>query len=140
MGGPNWGLLIGVVITLVLVWGVVRLFAADPAELVQSPAPVLNGSAGIDNGYTAPTDPVPVTKPLRIMLTAAFGDTGVVVRDGEGRIVFSGELVLGEKKRLEVSPPVRVRADDAGAIEVSVHGRDRGVLGEIGQPGRRTFR
>jgi cytoskeleton protein RodZ len=139
MGGPNWGLMIGMVISLVLVWGVVRLFAGEPAELVQSPAPVLNGSAGIGNGYADANDPAPVTEPLPIMLTAAFADTVVVVRDGDGKIAFSGELVLGEKKRLEVSPPVKVRAEDAGAIEVSVHGRDRGVLGELGQPGRRTF-
>jgi hypothetical protein len=139
IGGPNWGLLIGVVLSLVLVWGVVRLFAGEPAELVQNPAPVLNGSAGIDNGYAVEVMP-PVTKPLPVMLTAAYADTRVVVRDGDGRIVFSGEMVLGEKKRLEVPPPVHVRAVDAGAIEVAVQGRDRGVLGELGQPGRRTFR
>ena len=140
IGGPNWGLLIGVVISLVLVWGVVRLFAGEPAELIQSPAPVLNGSAGVDSSYPGSGQTVPATEPLPVMLTAAFGDTTVVVRDGNGRIAFSGEMVLGEKKRLVVSPPVNVRAVDAGAIEVAVHGRDRGVLGELGQPGRRTFR
>ncbi len=139
IGGPNWGLLIGVVLSLVLVWGVVRLFAGEPAELIQNPAPVLNGSAGIDNGFTPEKAP-PIAEPLPVMLTAAYADTRVVVRDGDGRIVFSGQMVLGEKKRLEVSPPVRIRAVDGGAIEVSVHGRDRGVLGEIGEPGRRTFR
>ena len=140
IGGPNWGLLIGVVISLVLVWGVVRLFAGEPAELVQSPPPVLNGAPAVDNGPATQNNVAPVTKPLPLMLTAAFGDTRVVVRDSEGAIAFSGEMVLGEKVRLEVAPPVRVRAADAGAIEVTVHGRDRGVLGELGQPGRRTFR
>jgi hypothetical protein len=43
-GGPNWGLMVGVVLTLVLIWGVLRLFTAapDPAEL---PTPVINGAA-----------------------------------------------------------------------------------------------
>jgi hypothetical protein len=139
IGGPNWGLLIGVVLSLVLVWGVVRLFSGEPAELVQNPAPVLNGSAGIDSAYPAGRKVAPVVEPLPITLTAAQGDTTVIVRDGEGRVVFSGEMVLGERKRLEVAPPVRVRAADAGMIEVSVKGRDRGVLGEIGEPARRTF-
>jgi len=139
VGGPNWGLLIGVVLSLVLVWGVVRFFSAEPAELVQSPAPVLNGSAGLGS------DPRPgavaaAAKPLRLTLVAAFAGSKYVVRDGDGRIVFTGELRLGEKRRLEAVPPVRVAASDAGAVEVSVQGRDKGVLGVLGEPGMRTFR
>ena len=57
-----------------------------------------------------------------------------------GAVVFSGELVLGERKTLEVAPPVRVRAADGGAVEVRVEGRDRGLLGDAGEPARRTFR
>lgn len=140
ISGPNWGLLVGVVIGLVLVWGMVRLLAGEPAELIQSPAPVLNGSVHLD-AHPDSDEPAPATESLKIMLTAAYGDTAVVVRDGNGKITFSREMVLGEKRRLEVSPPpATVRAVDAGAIEVTVHGRDRGVLGELGRPGRHTFR
>ncbi|HEX6249449.1 MAG TPA: RodZ domain-containing protein [Nocardioidaceae bacterium] len=142
VGGPNWGLLVGVVISLVLVWGVVRLFATEPAELVEMPAPVLNGSAGVAGGYPADAPAVPeaAAKPVTLRLTASQADTTVVVRDGDGMVVFSGEMVLGERKTLEVAPPVRVRAADGGAVEVRVEGRDRGLLGEAGEPARRTFR
>jgi len=140
MAGPNWGLLVGAVLCLVLVWGVVRLFAGTPAELIQNPAPVLNGSAGVENAYPGAGLIVPAAKPLPITLIAAYGDTKVLVRNAEGRIVFSAEMVLGEKKRLDVVPPVRVRADDAGALEVMVKSKDKGVLGVLGEPGRRTFR
>ena len=40
VGGPNWGLLVGFVLTLVLVWGVVRLFAGEPNEMVENPPPL----------------------------------------------------------------------------------------------------
>ncbi len=63
----------------------------------------------------------------------------VVVRDGDGRVAFAGPLVIGERKSLKVSPPVRVQARNAGAIEVQVRGKDRGPVGELGSPGRRTF-
>jgi hypothetical protein len=53
--------------------------------------------------------------------------------------VFSGEMVLGEKKRLDVVPPVRVRAENGGAVEVIVKRKDKGVLGELDEPGRRVF-
>ena len=140
MAGPNWGLLIGAVLCLVLVWGVVRLFAGTPAELIATPAPVLNESAGDQSGYPDASQVVPAAKPLPITLIAAHGDTRVVVRNAEGRIVFSADMVLGEKKKLDVVPPVRVRAVDAGALEVMVRAKDKGVLGVLGQHGRRTFR
>jgi len=58
VGGPNWGLMIGVVLALVLVWGVLRLFAAapDPAE---APTPVINGAAVVVAQHgSAPVQPV----------------------------------------------------------------------------------
>jgi cytoskeleton protein RodZ len=141
-GGPNWGLLVGVVLSLVLVWGVARLFTAEPVELVEIPAPVLDGSAGLDSGYPAgPAQEGPVAvEPVNVRLTASETDTRVVVRDADGMVVFSGELVLGERKTLRVAPPVRVRAAEGGAVEVRVDGRDRGLVGEAGEPARRTFR
>ena len=47
VGGPNWALLVGVVLALVMVWGVIRLFASEPQEVLQPSTPVLNGSAGV---------------------------------------------------------------------------------------------
>ncbi len=139
VGGPNWGLLIGVVLCLVLVWGVVRFFSAEPAELVQNPAPVLNGSAGLPSD-PRPADAGPAADPLPVTLVAADADSPVVVRNGAGRIMFSGDLELGERQRLRVSLPVRIRASDGGGIEVSVRDSDKGPLGVLGDPVTRTFR
>ena len=142
LGGPNWGLLIGAVLSLVLIWGVVRLFATEPAELIQDPAPVLNGSAGVDSAFPSSAD---VTKardagrPMPMMLVASQAGTHVVVRDGEGKVAFAGDLVFGERKKLKVEPPVHVRAGNAGAVEIRVRGKDRGFVGALGEPGRRTL-
>jgi cytoskeleton protein RodZ len=142
VGGPNWGLLVGVVLSLVLVWGVARLFTTEPVDMVEIPAPVLDGSAGLDSGYPAGPEEegAAAVEPVKVRLTASQADTRVVVRDADGMVVFSGELVLGERKTLRLAPPVRVRAADGGAVEVRVDGRDRGPLGEAGEPARRTFR
>lgn len=130
-GGPNWVLMAAAVLSLALVWGVARLVAGDPATY-EIPAPALDGSAGLTRveipPATAMVDPVPV------VLTAT-ADSRVVVRDGEGNVLFRGPLVLGERKRLAVPPPVRLRASVPGAVEVTVRGRDRGVLGETGGEG-----
>ena len=145
-GGPNWALLVGVVLSLVLVWGVVRLFATEtpgPDEsLLPSPTPVLNGSAGVDREFPGSGGGLAANAPgrrLPVTLVATQAGSRVVVRDGQGQVVFAGPLVIGERKSLKVHPPVRVQARNAGAIEVQVRGKDRGPVGELGEPGRRTF-
>jgi cytoskeleton protein RodZ len=139
VGGPRWGLLVGVVLSLVLVWGVVRLVATEPPELLQNPAPVLNGSAGLARAFPGAGHVGPLVKPLPVTLVATGGGTRVVVRDAERKVVYAGAMVLGEKKSLKVTPPVRVHAGDAGAIDVRVNGQDRGTVGEPGKPGTRTL-
>jgi hypothetical protein len=62
-----------------------------------------------------------------------------VVRNGSGEVVWAGEIVLGEKRTIKAVPPVDVRAKDAGALEAQVNGKDKGSLGALGEPGRRTF-
>jgi hypothetical protein len=42
VGGPSWSLMVGVVLCLILVWGVLRLFTTEPADM---PTPVINGAA-----------------------------------------------------------------------------------------------
>jgi hypothetical protein len=130
-GGPNWSVLIAAVMTLVLAWSVARLIMDSPVEL-RGAAPVLNGSAGVDNGSTKAADPVPV------VLTAAGGGAHVVVRDGTGAVVFNGNLAFGQTKTLQVSPPVRVQSSD-GSVETTVAGEPRGALGATGQPAQNTF-
>ena len=47
--------------------------------------------------------------------------------------------MLGEKRTVSATPPVKVKAADGGAIEVTVAGKDQGSLGLLGEPGTRTF-
>lgn len=139
VGGPNWGLLVGAVLSLVLVWGLVRLFATEPPQLIEDSTPVLNGSAGVDQAFPSAAHAKPAGRPLPIMLVATQAGSHVVVRNGDGKVVFTGDLIVGERKSLKVDPPVRVQARNSGAVEVRVKGRDRGPVGALGEPGRRTF-
>ena len=131
-GGPNWALLIGVVLSLVLIWSAVRLFAGDTQEMLENPPPVLNGSGGL-NGY-APNVPQPVDTTL----TASSGGAHVTVRDGNGDVVFDGDLLLGQSRSVEVDPPITVTSDDGG-VSVALAGTDQGFLGQAGQPATKVF-
>ncbi len=124
-GGPNWSVLVAAVMALILCWSVARLVTGGPAHVDDQA--VLSGSGGPNHSSA------PAAKPVPVVLTAAGGGARVVVRNGTGTVVFSGELALGQSHRLEVSPPVRVQSTD-GAVRVEVAGQSRGRMGPAGQP------
>ncbi|MFC5179590.1 helix-turn-helix domain-containing protein [Nocardioides taihuensis] len=130
-GGPNWSVLVAAVMALVLAWSIARLVMDSPVDL-QGNAPVLNGSAGVDNGGVRLADPVPV------QLHAAGGGAHVVVRDGANEVVFTGNLAFGETKTMRIAPPVRIQSSD-GSLEVTVAGQQEGAIGSTGQPAQDTF-
>lgn len=138
-GGPNWSLLVGAVLLLVLVWSGARLFADDTNALMENPPPVLNGSAGLTDVYGTP-EPGQQTPTVEVVLTAVNAGTAVEVRDGSGELVFGGDLVIGEVKTVRAVPPVTVSADNGGALSVALGGEDLGLLAdEIDVPATRTF-
>src|SRR5690606_26008281 len=103
-GGPNWSVLVAVVMALVLCWSVARLVMDTPPDLRDN-TPVLNGSGGPEGAGAAPlADPVPV------VLDATSGGARVVVRDGAGEIAFTGSLAAGQVREIKVAPPVRVQS------------------------------
>jgi hypothetical protein len=138
LGGPNWTLLIGAVLLLVLVWSGVRLFAGEGEEMLETPPPVLNGSAGLGTVFGEPrvADEAPA---VPTTITAVNGGAHVEVRDGAGELVFEGDLVIGEAKQVEADPPVTVSSDSGGAVSVAVGGEDQGLLGPPDQPATRVF-
>ena len=132
-GGPNWSVLVAVVMALVLAWSIARLVMDTPPEMRGS-TPVLNGSGGPQGAGNAPP-----AKPVDVLVTAAAtGGARVVVRDSAGEEVFAGNLAVGQSQQVKASPPVRVMSTD-GAVTVSLAGGAAGAVGEPGIAGQRTF-
>ena len=160
-GGPRWSLLIGVVLVLVLLWGLARLLVpgADgdgPRNRGSNPTP----SASFD----APTGADAArfdamgerSAPTRLRLagttTETDGPTGetdsdaakapatpVTVRDGDGSVLFQGRIGADEVRRVRLFGAATVVAADGGALTVDVDGRTVGRLGPDGEPVRRTL-
>jgi hypothetical protein len=130
-GGPNWSVLVAAVMALILCWSVARLVTGGPDE---SPdRAVLSGSGG-PNHQTK----VPVGEPVPVTLTATGGGARVVVRDGRGDLVFSGDLAYGQRHDLRAATPVQVQSTD-GSVRVTVAGQDRGRMGPAGRPATQTY-
>ncbi|MEP6814373.1 MAG: RodZ domain-containing protein [Marmoricola sp.] len=136
-GGPRWGLMMGVVLCLVLAWGMARLFTATPTE-VTLPSPMLNGSAGLASNQKPITSAL--GQPVLMTVKAVRGPADVLVRDHTGRILYSGHLKHGGRQQLFGVGPFTVRASKPAAVDVWVAGKARGSVGVGGHVARRTFR
>jgi cytoskeletal protein RodZ len=139
-GGASWTGLIATVLVLVLVWAMVRLFAGDSSVSFEDAPPVLNGSAGLDNGNSFDR-PVPPAgpKPRPTTITALNGGAHVEVRDGDGNLVWEGDLVIGQVQTVKVAPPVTVTSDNGAAVTVKLGKADLGALGTAEEPTTRTY-
>lgn len=131
-GGPNWSVLVAMVMALVLCWSIARLVMDTPPEL-RGATPVLNGSGGPQGAGNAPP-----ADPVAVVVTAESGGARIVIRDGAGVEVFTGNLAVGESREVKASPPVRVQSTD-GAVTVSLAGGEARPVGEPGVAGQGTF-
>jgi cytoskeleton protein RodZ len=116
---------------LVLCWSVARLVTGGPGE--SADRAVLSGSGG-PNHQTH----VPVGDPVPVVLHAVGGGAHVVVRDGHGNLVFSGDLAYGQQHTLRAATPVEIQSTD-GSLRVTVAGQDRGRMGSAGRPATQSY-
>ena len=135
-GGPQWTMLIGVVLCLALVWGVARLLSGDPDQLTAPPS-----SSGDSAGLAANQQPItsPLMKTTPMTVTAAHAGAHVVVKDRTGRVLWSGDLRMTHHRKIVGLAPFRVETDNAGAVEVSVDGDPMGTVGTAGKAGSKRF-
>jgi cytoskeleton protein RodZ len=129
-GGVNWSVLVAAVMAAILVWSIARLIMDGPVDLDR--APVLNGSPSHGGQGAGAAPEVPV------VFTAAGGGAKLKVRDGQGDLVFDGDLAFGQSTSLEVSPPVRVWTSD-GSVTATIDGEQLGALGETGDEASGTY-
>jgi Helix-turn-helix domain len=130
-GGPNWSVLVAAVMALILCWSIARLVTVGPGHVPDRA--ILSGSGGPNHATKGP-----VAKPIAVELTAAGGGAHVVVRNGVGKVAYSGNLAYGQTHTIQVSPPVHIQSTD-GSVTVRVAGQDRGRMGPAGRPASASY-
>lgn len=128
-GGPSWSVLVAAVMVLVLAWSIARLFMDGPVALDKEPP--LDGSAGLSSSATGSV--------TSLRLDAAGGGAAVKVIDGEGQLVFTGDLAFGQVKTLKkVVTPIKVTSSD-GSLVVTLGGGDAKAIGDTGERATQTY-
>jgi Domain of unknown function (DUF4115) len=132
---------VGVALLLVVLWRPWRGAgdgAATPVPRAEAPAPAAAtpSTPPPTPQPPAPANPVPA-RALNVELTTLRPVwTRVTVDD---RRVIERELAAGQRIPLGADRSIVIRAGDAGAVRLTVDGKDLGVLGRDGQIGTRTL-
>ena len=135
-GGPNWTALLGVVVALMVLWGVARVVtasepapdaaAAPRAQASSAPEPDPDRFAGVGVGP-------------RVVSLSVSADTVVRLQDGSGDTIWIGPMQAGESRRWSVTGEVTVRARNASAVTAQLGTDDPVGIGQEDAPGEITL-
>ena len=68
-----------------------------------------------------------------VVITAKSGTSWLSVVDVNGTLLFSGKLSNGQSQSFDPTNGLSMRIGNAGAISVSVNGKDQGSIGGVGE-------
>lgn len=162
--GPNWSLVVGGVLTVVVLLLVGQLVSdlrgprrptsevAAPlatatagltptATTTSAPSAATAPTTGATTGATTPASPTPTSAASRGVAVALrlTGDSWVSVRDAAGRTVFSGLLSKGDARHFSDGTALRLTLGNAGDVLLTVNGKAIGAPGGKGQVVRLKF-
>ncbi|TMR93908.1 helix-turn-helix domain-containing protein [Nonomuraea basaltis] len=141
--GPNWTMALGVALTIVVVFGMIRVLGGSGDQVK---------TAGVQQVSARPS--VPPNTPITETPEASRSGTGkgivtvrirakrtsyVNVHDAEGRSLFSGNLKAGKTSTWQAPGRLNLLLSDAGAVSLQVNGKKVKRLGGRGETVRRSF-
>lgn len=74
-----------------------------------------------------------------VVIAGAHGSSWISVTDNSGTLLFSGMLTNGSMQTFDPTNGLYVRIGNAGAVSVSVNGKDEGAIGAMGEVKTLTF-
>ncbi|GAA2303073.1 hypothetical protein GCM10010149_60660 [Nonomuraea roseoviolacea subsp. roseoviolacea] len=146
---PNWSMALGVALSLVVVFGIVRVMGGaggtHEAGVEQIPAvPTLPAPGVHQRAKPAPPRAGASVKPTVaanqvVVQVKAKRSSYVNVADATGRKLFAGMMEAGMTSTWRAPDRVDLEVSDATAVSVQVNGKKVGKLGTRGQTVRRSF-
>ena len=143
----TWRALVGVSLSLLLVAGVGKVVLSNVSankslNAVVASKPTAKATVPLKPSAApseAATTPSPSATPVlsngagvSVVASAVRGKSWVFVSDGAGVTLFSGQLQQGESKSFSTSVALYIKVGDAGAVDLTVNGKNVPSLGGPG--------
>lgn len=149
----NWSALLVASLVAVVAYGGYTLWSSDGSEVQKGPPPALAGAAVQPGPSTSPTPgpkPTPkVTAPgavaqaprtsVSVSLAAATGASWVRATNSAGATLFEGIVAKGKTQQFTDRRQVTLVVGNAGAVNLTVNGKQVGPPGPKGQVARVQF-
>jgi cytoskeleton protein RodZ len=149
--GPNWTTAMAVALAVVLMFAVVRQVAGSTGSATdgvsRSVVPGNSSSEPSTPPTTAPSPGSPAASispqglrdDVTVVLKATGSDSWLTASGGTGRNLFEGLLNRGQSRSFTDTRRIRVVLGNAGAVRVTVNGKDVGAAGSQGEVVRLDF-
>lgn len=85
------------------------------------------------NSAKIPTAPVTSNSGHGVLIAASHGSSWISVTDDSGTLLFGGMLSSGSSQTFDPTNGLYMKIGNAGAVSVSVNGKDQGPIGAVGE-------
>ncbi|MEW9547886.1 helix-turn-helix domain-containing protein [Nonomuraea sp. NPDC050783] len=143
--GPNWTMALGVALTIVVVFGMMRMLGGSGDQVQVAGVRQVSARPSVPPNTPITETPRPSTsrganaRELVTLRIKAKRSSYVGVHDGDGRRLFSGTLQAGKTSEWRAPGRVSLLLSDAGAVTLQVNGKKVKRLGRRGEMVRTSF-
>lgn len=138
--GPGWTAALAVALTVVVVFGVVKVLGGASDQVRTAGAERPAASVPPNSPFTEAPPPVAMAgKNTVVVAVEAKRRAHMTVRDAEGHQLFDGSLKAGGSATWRAKRRIDFEVHDAGAVSLQVNGKKLGAVGKRGEKVRRSF-
>lgn len=135
--------ILAAVVCLLVLGGAYFLFSSGESQQVaQVPQETKQVQPAVKKSSKAEVEDKPVADPARrddVEVVATFEDRCWTQVIADGKTLYEGTMEKGETMSWKAQETVSITAGNAGAVALSVNGKDMGKAGEIGQVVEKVF-
>ena len=113
--------------------------ATHSAVSKKNAASVIPTTSSTSSSTTTQNSPSAITNGHSVVIAASHGSSWISVTDNSGALLFGGMLSSGSSQTFDPTNGLYMKIGNAGAVSVSVNGKDQGAIGANGEVKTLTF-